>query len=253
MGERVLVIDDEKVVLDAIRRILRQSELEIDTAQSAAAALELLASSSYKLVITDLMMPGMDGLQLLRHLRDMGINTAAIMITGYPSIQTALYAKRLGAFEYVTKPFTRQELHSVVVRAMRAEGVGRPRVEPVHPSEAGIHVYFLPAHSWVKIEPDGTVRLGMSRSFALTVGEMAQLQLPGKGDVVEQGRVCAVVRAVDGVDHSVHSPLSGTVLEINTEVQDNPSLASRDPEHAGWLLRLVPKNLDAELPNLSPV
>jgi CheY-like chemotaxis protein/glycine cleavage system H lipoate-binding protein len=252
MGERVLVIDDEKVVLDAIRRILRQSDLEIDTAQSAAAALELLATSSYKLVITDLMMPGMDGLQLLRHLRDSGVKTAAIMITGYPSIQTALYAKQLGAFEYVTKPFTRQELRSVVIRAIRAEAVGGPQAEPVSPSVAGVPIYYLPAHSWAKIEPDGTVRLGMARTFALTVGEIARLQLPGRGDLVEQGRECAVVQATDGVDHSVHSPLSGTVLEINTDVLDNPSLASRDPEHVGWLLRLMPKDLDAELPNLSP-
>ena len=252
MGERVLVIDDEKVVLDAIQRILRQSDLEIDTAQSATAALELLATSSYKLVITDLMMPGMDGLELLRRLRDAGVKTAAIMITGYPSIQTALYAKRLGAFEYVTKPFTRQELHSVVIRAIRGQAAGETQVEPAHPSEIGAPVYYLPAHSWAKVELDGTVRVGMARSFALTVGEIARLQLPGQGGLVEQGRVCAIVQAADGVDHSVHSPLSGTVLEINPQVLDNPSLASNDPEHLGWLLRLMPKNLDAELPNLSP-
>ena len=252
MGERVLVIDDEKVVVDSIRRLLRQSDLEIDTALSATAALELLATSSYKLVITDLKMPGMDGLQLLKHIRGRGMNTAAIMITGYPSIQTALYAKRLGAFEYVTKPFTRQELHSVVIRALRAEGVGALPAGPAPPSESGVPVYYLPAHSWTKIEPDGTVRIGMARIFALTVGEIARLNLPAKGDLVEQGRVCVVVQATDGVDHSVHSPLSGTVLEINTEVLNNPPLASSDPEHGGWLLRLMPKDLDAELPNLSP-
>jgi DNA-binding response OmpR family regulator len=252
MGEHVLVIDDERVVLDAIRKALRQSDLEIDTAQSAAAALELLTTSSYKLVITDLMIPGMDGLQLLRHIRDMGVKTAAIMITGYPSIQTALYAKRLGAFEYVTKPFTRQELYSVVIRAIRAGAVAAPQVEGAPPPEAGEPVYYLPAHSWAKIGPDGTVRLGMAQAYALTVGEIARLQLPAKGDQVEQGRVCAVVQATDGVDHSIHSPLSSTVLEVNAIVLENPSLASRDPEHVGWLLRLKPQNLDAEIPNLSP-
>jgi CheY-like chemotaxis protein/glycine cleavage system H lipoate-binding protein len=252
MGERILAIDDERVVLDAIRKALRQSDLETDTAQSAAAALQLLTASSYKLVITDLMMPGMDGLQLLRRIRDMGVKTAAIMITGYPSIQTALYAKRLGAFEYVTKPFTRQELNSVVIRAIRAGAVAGPQVEGAPPPEAGEPVYYLPAHSWAKIEPDGTVRLGMARAFAFTVGEIARLQLPAKGDLVEQGRVCAVVHATDGVDHSIHSPLSGTVLEVNAVVLENPSLAGRDPEHLGWLLRLMPQNLDAEIPNLSP-
>ncbi|HLE05643.1 MAG TPA: response regulator, partial [Anaerolineales bacterium] len=115
MDKDILVVDDDEVVLGAVCKALRPDNYAIDTAQSADEALKLLSDSSYRLVITDLMMPGMDGLELLQHIHDMGAKSETIMITGYPTIQTALRAKRLGAFEYVTKPFTRQELRSVVV------------------------------------------------------------------------------------------------------------------------------------------
>ena len=252
MDKRVLVVDDEKVVLDAIRRTLRQSGLEIDTAESAAEALKLLSTYSYGLVITDLMMPEIDGLELLRRIRVSGTKTAAIMITGYPSIQTALEAKRLGAFEYVTKPFTHQELHSVVVRAIRAGAAGAVRGEPSRPSGAEASMYFLPGHSWFRVEADGTVRVGMARAFALTIGEIVSFQLPVPGAWLEQGRVCVVVQAADGVAHSLYVPVTGSVLEVNAVLLENPSVAGSDPEHEGWLLRLAARNLDTELPNLSP-
>ncbi len=252
MGERVLVVDDDEVVLKAVQKALGPDDFEIDTVQSAGEAVKLLATSSYNLVITDLMMSGMDGLQLLQRIRDMGVKTSAVMITGYPTIQTALYAKRLGAFEYVTKPFTRQELRSVVIRAIRAGAADRVASEPLPASGPRGPVYYIPDHAWASIEPDGKVRVGMARAFALAVGEVAGFQLPAKDALVEQGRACAVVLAADGVEHSLYSPLSGWVLEVNPAVLEHPALAGSDPEHLGWLLRLVPQALDREIPNLSP-
>ncbi|MBI4875388.1 MAG: response regulator [Acidobacteria bacterium] len=241
MRERVLVVDDEQVVLDAVTRALRKTDLRIDTARGAKEALALLSASSHDLVITDLMMPEMDGLAFLRHIREAGLKTAAIMITGYPTIQTALRAKRLGAFEYVTKPFTRQELHSVVVRAIRAAAA-----EPMVPADPAVPRYYLPGHAWVEVEPEGTVRMGMALAFTVTVGRIASIRLPAPGATLEQGRVCATLLAADGVEHSLHAPLSGTVVEVNPAVREDPSMA-------GWLMRLVPRRLNAELPDLSPL
>src|SRR3989337_3575900 len=143
MDKDILVVDDDKVVLGAVCKALRPDNYAIDTAQSADEALKLLSESSYRLVITDLMMPGMDGLELLQRIRDLGAKSETIMITGYPTIQTALRAKRLGAFEYVTKPFTRQELRSVVVRGLRRVGEELPEPGPVV-TGTGQPVYSLP-------------------------------------------------------------------------------------------------------------
>ncbi len=252
MVKRILVVDDEVVVLGAVSKALRQTDYLIDTVQSAEEALERLAEATYDVVLTDLMMPGINGLGLIRRLRDMGAETQTIMITGYPTIKTALRAKQLGAFEYVTKPFTRQELLSVVVRAFR-----RGASEPIRPKESTSSVatgnlYFLPEHAWVKLEPDRTARIGMAPEFASTVGEVVDLELPGEDTLIEQGRYCVVVRAEDGVEHYLHAPLSGRVVEVNREVQEDPELAVRDPGGDGWLLRLEPQDADREIENLVP-
>jgi len=247
MGERVLVVDDEEVVLGAVRKALRHDDLEIDTVQSAAEALALLASRPYAMVITDLMMPGVDGLGLLQRIRDMGLHPQTIMITGYPTIQTALRARRLGAFEYVTKPFTRQELRSVVVRALRTPQTAERSAAPV---ETSAPVWYIPDHTWVRLEPDGSARIGVARAFAVAAGEIVGLELPAVGDLLEQGRACALIRAFDSVEHSLYCPLSGRVVEVNPAVSENPRLIESGSEEAGWLFRLSPLHADREIPHL---
>lgn len=249
MGERVLVVDDEEVVLNAVRKALRLDDFEIDTAQSSADALALLASRPYSLVITDLMMPGVDGLGLLERIREMGLQPRTIMITGYPTVQTALRARRLGAFEYVTKPFTRQELRSVVVRALRT---ALAKDEETTPALRSAPAWYIPEHAWARLYPDGTVRVGVARGFARAVGQIVGLELPATGDLLEQGRACALIRASDSVEHSLYCPLSGRVVEVNQAVGVDARLIQASPEEAGWLFRLAPLQPDKEIANLVP-
>jgi DNA-binding response OmpR family regulator len=253
MSKRILVVDDEEVVLESVRKALRKDDFKIDTIQKAEGAMRLLESRTYDVVITDLMMPGMDGLELLQKINDLtDRKQKTIMITGYPTIKTALQAKRLGAFEYVTKPFTRQELRSVVVRAIRSR---RGEVYPAGSPKSrnpSMPVYYIPEHSWVGVEPSGTVRVGMARAFAEVIGEVAELRLPEEEHLLEQGRLCAVVLAADGVEHTLHAPMSGRVLEVNQTVVDDTSLARRDPEGDGWLLRMTPEDPEKEIQELMP-
>ena len=249
MGKRILVVDDEKVVLGAVIKALKKSDYQIETAESAESALNQIDEVTYDVVITDLMMPGIDGLELMEHLRKKGTDTRVIVITGYPSVDSALEAKRLGAFEYVTKPFTRQELLSVVVRALRHGEEVATRGDSTSTISTG-KIYMIPDHAWVQLEPDRTARIGMAPAFASTVGEVADIELPVEDQLLEQGRMCVVVRAEDGVEHYLQSPLSGRVLEINRMVGEEPELVVRDPEDSGWLIRLEPQAVEKELPNL---
>jgi CheY-like chemotaxis protein/glycine cleavage system H lipoate-binding protein len=252
MTKRILVVDDEAVVLGAVSKALNRTDCVVETARSADEALRLIGGACFDVVITDLMMPGIDGLQLMQRLRDLGSPAQTIMITGYPTIQTALRAKRMGAFEYVTKPFTRQELISAVVRALRqgSDSTGAAEAPGAH-DQAGC-LYCIPGHCWARIEVDRTARIGMARGFAAATGEVTGLEIPTPGDALEQGRMCVTVRAGDGVEHYLHSPLTGRVLELNRSVVQDPGLAARDPEGEGWILRLAPYDLDRELQNLSP-
>jgi DNA-binding response OmpR family regulator len=249
MSKRILVVDDELVVLGAVNKALKKTDYAIDTAESAARALELMAENTYDVVITDLMMPEIDGLGLMKAMRDMGSEAETIVITGYPSVESALRARKLGAFEYVTKPFTRQELLSVVVRALRRSEEHTLTSAVDTPASVG-RVYSIPDHSWARMEPDRTVRVGMARAFANEVGEVVDLELPAEDDLVEQGRMCVVVRAEDGVEHYILAPMTGRVLEINQMLEEDIELALHDPEGDGWLLRLEPQDPDKEVENL---
>jgi glycine cleavage system H lipoate-binding protein/CheY-like chemotaxis protein len=249
MGKRILVVGDEVVVLGAVSRALRKTDCAIDTAGSAEEALRLMADNSYHVVITDLMMPETDGLGLMNALREMGSVAETIVITGYLTVESALRAKQLGAFEYVTKPFTRQEILSVVVRALRKSE--RKSLGFADDASKSLQkVYLIPDHSWARMESDRTVRVGMARALASTVGEAVDLELPGEGDLIEQGRMCVVVRAEDGVEHYINAPLSGRVLEVNERLEEDAELALRDPEGEGWLLRLEPQDPEKEIAHL---
>ncbi len=253
MGKRILAVDDETVVLGAVKKALRKIDCSMDTAETAETALKLLSEWSYDLVITDLLMPGMDGLELIQHMRKERYSAQVIVITGYPTIQSALKARRLGAFEYVTKPFTRQELVSVVVRALRRGDLAPVETGPSGAQESRGDTYYIPEHSWARIAPDGTAHMGMARTFASTIGEIAEVKLPAQGDLLEQGKMCVVMRAADGVEHHLYSPFSGRVIGLNEMVLKDPQLASRDPEGSGWLLHIALRDFDRELPNLTPV
>jgi two-component system response regulator HydG len=115
---RVLVVDDSEVTLDYLGRTLRGFGYVVQTALAVAPALELLASDRFDLVITDLRMPGASGLDLLHHVREKLPTTAVMMITGYASIEGAVEAVKAGAEDYLAKPFTDEELHASVKRAL---------------------------------------------------------------------------------------------------------------------------------------
>ena len=120
MEKRILVVDDEAVVLESVRKALKTMDCLIDTAADAAEAQAFLNRTDYDLVITDLMMPRLDGLQLLDRLSKMGATSQIILLTGHPTNETAELARQKGAFDLVTKPFTRQELTHAVAAALEA-------------------------------------------------------------------------------------------------------------------------------------
>lgn len=249
---KVLVVDDEQVVLDSVRKHLKREGYDIQTVLSGTEATGILDSGWPEVVITDLMMPGMDGLELLERVRDSHPGVPVIMITGYATMRTALQALRQGAFDYIAKPFTRAELQGVVARAARqASQEGESEGVISTSEEAGADSrHYLGGHCWIRVESGNTARIGLARSFADTVGKVSEVELPAVGDYLEQGSVCLRLLTEDGRSHTLWSPLSGSVLELNEALHENPELAAEDPSGEGWLVRLDPANLEEELKDL---
>ena len=116
--EHILVVDDSPDTLEVLQRNLESRGYQVFTAPGAVEAIKILESTPMDLVITDLKMPGVDGLSLVRHIQENFKNTEVMMITGYPSIEGAVEAVKTGAEEYLTKPFTDEELFSAVERVL---------------------------------------------------------------------------------------------------------------------------------------
>jgi DNA-binding NtrC family response regulator len=118
MQEELLVVDDEPQMLIAINETLRRSGYNITTAGSGIEALRRLKEKYYRLVITDLRMPEVSGLDLLRKVKNLAPQTPVILLTAYGTIDNAVDAMRDGAFDYLQKPFSSESLENIVRKAL---------------------------------------------------------------------------------------------------------------------------------------
>jgi DNA-binding NtrC family response regulator len=106
----ILVIDDETIIHESCARILREQGYEVDSAMNGQEALQKLQERRYNLVLSDIKMPGMDGVQTLELMKRHAPDITVIMFTGFASVDTARATMKLGAFDYLPKPFTTDEL-----------------------------------------------------------------------------------------------------------------------------------------------
>jgi DNA-binding NtrC family response regulator len=130
---RVLVIDDEEVMLESCRRILDRKGLRVDTESDGLRGRDRAINGKYDLVLLDVRMPQVDGLDLLDQLRKDRPDVEVIIITGYSSIDSAVKAVKLGAFDYLPKPFTPDELRTRVDAALARVAARRADRAPVGP------------------------------------------------------------------------------------------------------------------------
>ncbi len=124
MGKNsVLVVDDEAVVRKAMERILRKEKMEVETCSSGYSAIQSMQEKEFDLVITDLKMPGMNGMEVLRTVKILQPDVPVIIITGYATVDTAVEAIQNGAFDYLAKPFTPEQITEKVRKAIARKAV----------------------------------------------------------------------------------------------------------------------------------
>ena len=115
---RILIVDDEAVVRDSLADWFRDEGYEVDTAESAKIALEKLARESWDVFLLDIRMPGIDGLELQRKLKDAHPDATVIIMTAYASVESAVEAMKQGAYDYIIKPFNPDDLHQTIKKAI---------------------------------------------------------------------------------------------------------------------------------------
>ncbi len=145
---RILIVDDEVNIGNACVKILAKNDLEVHYVQNGQNALAMMKAMSFDVVITDLKMSRMGGMEVLRSIKEKYPDTKVIIITGYASISSAVEVMKLGAFDYLPKPFTPVELRSVVQQAISS--IRLHAQQPIH--ESGRQIKIL-SHQLVGRSP----------------------------------------------------------------------------------------------------
>jgi DNA-binding NtrC family response regulator len=118
MANRLLIIEDEETLRESLNRIFSKDGYEVETAGSAETGLELIESGTFDVIISDIILPGMDGIQLLNKVHENIPDQIFIVMTAYASLETAIRALRAGAYDYIMKPVMHEEIKQVVRNAL---------------------------------------------------------------------------------------------------------------------------------------
>lgn len=124
----ILIVDDEKNICLALSQALVILEAEIDTAMNGEDALAKLGKKEYGLILLDLRMPGMDGMEVLRRVREIRPDIRVIILTAYGTVEAAVEAMKLGAVDFIQKPFSAEEIRELVSRVIDREKLGQQKV-----------------------------------------------------------------------------------------------------------------------------
>jgi len=261
---RILAVDDEPVILDSFRKILVLAGFSVDTVERGPEALGLLRAREYDFLFTDLKMPDMNGIEVVKSAKHLRPDIDVAVITGYGTIESAVETMQFGAVDYVQKPFTEEELIAIVNRLLikrqaRIDAQLKPTVRVVAPAVAetvAAQEYCVPGgafvsagHAWARIDPAGQVWVGMDDFARKAVRSIERLESPAIGTRVTRGQPLFTLRR-GGESLTVHAPVSGEVTQVNEALAREPQLAMRSPYDRGWVCLIRPAELAADLATL---
>ena len=261
---RILCVDDEDVILDSFRKILVLDGYAVDTVTTGQEALGLIQTHNYDFVFTDLKMPSMDGLEVVKAVKHMRPDVDVVVITGFATVETAVDCMKYGATDYVQKPFTEDELLAFAKKALirrqdRIAKLLKPSVHVTHLPEADRvrrSEFSIPGgalisagHCWASMSQDGSVKVGLDDFAKKLLGPVDAIDFPAVGMTVKAGQPLFGVRQ----KHrrvQFNAPVSGRVTKINGLLGENVEALEMTPYHKNWVCVIDGDNLDTEVPQL---
>ena len=253
---RLLVVDDEQVICEACRRIFSPLGFSVDTKCDAVEGLSLAVDQEYAAVLLDIKMPGLDGIRFLDQLRESKRDLPVILITGYPNIQNATSAVRLGAADYVTKPFAPEEIIQAVRQSLKRDDADEEGYshytsqipEPWIPTGDELRFWN---QSWLQSGEDGMVRVGAMLTRSEGEG-LEAVRLPRIGETVYQGLPLAQVTTSTHSRIILPSPVSGVVVSVNSRIAECPSLLLNEAFEETWVACICPTRFGEEIDRCLP-
>jgi len=173
MNERLLIVDDETNVRLNFRMTLETEGYEIFEAGSGEQAVQLLAKHSFALAILDVRMPGMDGLELLAKMREIGIRVPAMIVTAYSDVPHAVKAMKLGAIDFLQKPLRPEDFRNIVAEIIKRHA------RPNEPLVETFSAHIVAAKRCINLRAFAKARLHLAKALELNAKSVDAFNLAG--------------------------------------------------------------------------
>ena len=248
----ILVIDDEQIICDSCNRILEKENYKVDTDTNPTEGIQKALTNNYDLILLDLNMRELDGIQFLMKLRKDKPDVPVIIITGYPTKETKEESKSLGVSNYILKPFKPNEIlepvNSIIKRSLQSQKkvVADTEIKEKLPVWDSLQKnYLFYKNAWLQQGNENIVRIG-GQIPALKSEQITSIKTVGVNDEVFRGFPIAEINFADDNKIIIPSPVSGKVIEINANLIANPSLFEEDNKNS-WIASINANKLDEEI------
>ncbi|QWR77497.1 response regulator [Candidatus Magnetomonas plexicatena] len=242
---RVLVLDDDSVITMACKRILGAEGYDVVVSNTGKEALNQLGKDTFDLFVSDVRLPDISGITVLKESKIIQPKTDVVMITGYPTMQDARESIKLGAFEYIEKPFTPDFMVNIAKKifdkrgwVLRQSFINEFKEYVVPLRGENPHVYYKEG-LWARPVGDGLWEMGCDLRDQMAAGEMMFVDFIKDMDTVKSGEPFIRLLSSSGTSVELLSPMSGEIREFNLKANDVLSSLAKDHLSEGWLLWLV--------------
>jgi CheY-like chemotaxis protein len=243
---RILVLDDDPIVTLSCKRILGAEGYSISTVEKGEDALNKLAKEDFDLLISDVRLPDISGMEVLKESRILKPKTDVVIITGYPTLDDAKESTRLGALEYIEKPFTPDFMLNAAKKVFDTRGWilrqafiddFRDSVSPVKDNENP--VIFYKDGTWAKPYKNGLWEIGCDLRYWMLSGNLMYVEFIKNMERLVAGQSFARIYSSSGKGSDLLSPMNGELKEINMKANDVMCALIKDHLSEGWLLWLA--------------
>ncbi len=249
----ILVIDDEPVVCESCQRILSKEDFKVDTNTNPKEAFNQALFNNYDLILLDLMMDEMDGIELLTALREEKPDLPVIIITGYPTKKSKQEATDLGVSDYIIKPFMPEELlnpvtdiieHRAVVK--KKEFIGFREIIGLPKWERSEEHFLFYKEGWLQKGWDDSYRVG-GQLPDLKSETILSITIPGVNNVIYRGAPLAEITLSNNTTRIIPSPITGRIVEVNSELENDMPFIENNMYNKFWIARVLPRSIEEDI------
>jgi CheY-like chemotaxis protein len=243
---KILVLDDDPVVTLSCKRILGAEGFNIITVDKAEDAIKIVSNEELDLLISDVRLPDMNGISVLRESKKVQPKLDVVIITGYPTLEDARESVRLGAFEFIEKPFTPDFMLNVARKIFDNRGwilrktfIDDFRNDIVDFRDTSNPVLFYKEGTWARPLKDNIWEVGCDARYWLLGGQLAAIELSPHMRTIMAGESFGKILSGSGQTEDLIAPMTGRVIETNQHANTAMSALVRDNLSEGWLLWLA--------------